>query len=168
MPRRHQNHLLLPTLAASWLLGTAAAWAQGPPSAASAGGMASLDVNVKAACPVGARACPSAAAGRGGAGRGGAGRGGVGRGGAALVAAAIAGGAAQSEEAMLADGGLSLGFDYGTSGARLCAVDVVTREQVDEVVVKWASEADASSPECWTMALDDMLLGMPQGKLYNL
>ena len=69
---------------------------------------------------------------------------------------------------MLADGGLSLGFDYGTSGARLCAVDVVTREQVDEVVVKWASEADASSPECWTMALDDMLLGMPQGKLYNL
>ena len=129
--------LLSSNLAASWLLGTAAAWAQGHSMASHAG-----VAHGAASCPVGARSCPSAS---GTASK-------IGRGGAL---------AAQSEGERLAEGGLSLGFDYGTSGARLCAVDAVTREQVDEVVVKWASEAEASSPECWTMALDDMLMGLP-------
>ena len=76
------------------------------------------------------------------------------------MAASTSATASSPECTPLPPGALSLGFDYGTSGARLCAVDAETREQVDEVVVKWASEADASSPEAWTMALDDLLLGL--------
>ena len=57
---------------------------------------------------------------------------------------------------------MSLGFDYGTSGARVVAVDRETGQQVDEAAVRWPSSADAAAPGAWTAALDDLLGGLPR------
>ena len=44
----------------------------------------------------------------------------------------------------------------------MCAVDSETRSVVEEVTVAWASDADARSPEAWTIALDDLITGLPK------
>ena len=55
---------------------------------------------------------------------------------------------------------VALGFDFGTSGARCCAV--VGGEQVDASAIKWECAADCADPEAWTTALDEMIMALPQ------
>ena len=55
---------------------------------------------------------------------------------------------------------LALGFDFGTSGARVVAVDA-SGQQVDEASVRWPSEHDAADPSAWRAAVDDLLFALP-------
>ena len=55
---------------------------------------------------------------------------------------------------------LALGFDFGTSGARVIAVDG-SGQQVEEASIRWSSEHDAANPDAWRAAVDDLLFALP-------
>jgi len=56
---------------------------------------------------------------------------------------------------------ISLGFDFGTSGAR-CAAVTASGEQVGVSELKWSCAADAADPGAWLAALDELLQGLPK------
>jgi len=61
----------------------------------------------------------------------------------------------------------ALGFDFGTSGARVIAVDK-SGQQVEEASIQWSSNHDAANPDAWRAAVDDLLFALPSSLRANV